>query len=175
MTVYNKNFHSFYYKRTSIIYNLTNLYRENISLRDFEKEKNKKLSEIEKIKKEKDKLLSHNINEIISDKEFKERNDDCNLRLSKIEKELNVIKEEELKANNMEEEIKKLELLIENKVNNPSDEVLFELLDKIVVYHMDNKNKVKLKIYLKVGTEIEADYIKSKSQHFNSGYAYDKS
>ena len=131
------------------------------------------MSEIEKIKKEKDKLLSHNINEIISDEEFKERNDDCNLRLSKIEKELNVIKEEELKANNMEEEMKKLELLIENKVNNPSDEILFELLDKIVVYHMDDKKKVKLKIYLKVGTEIEADYIKNKSQQFNSSYAYD--
>lgn len=169
------NLVDFINQRKSIIYNLTNLYRENISLRDFEKEKNKKLSEIEKIKKEKDKLLSHNINEIISDKEFKERNDDCNLRLSKIEKELNVIKEEELKANNMEEEIKKLELLIENKVNNPSDEVLFELLDKIVVYHMDDKKKVKLKIYLKVGTEIEADYIKNKSQQFNSSYAYDKS
>lgn len=167
------NLVDFINQRKSIIYNLTNLYRENISLRDFEKEKNKKLSEIEKIKKEKDKLLSHNINEIISDKEFKERNDDCNLRLSKIEKELNVIKEEELKANNMEEEIKKLELLIENKVNNPSDEVLFELLDKIVVYHMDDKKKVKLKIYLKVGTEIEADYIKNKSQQFNSSYAYD--
>lgn len=167
------NLIDFINQRKSIIYNLTNLYRENISLRDFEKEKNKKLSEIEKIKKEKDKLLSHNINEIISDEEFKERNDDCNLRLSKIEKELNVIKEEELKANNMEEEIKKLELLIENKVNNPSDEVLFELLDKIVVYHMDDKKKVKLKIYLKVGTEIEADYIKNKSQQFNSSYAYD--
>lgn len=160
-------------QRKTIIYNLTNLYRENISLRDFEKEKNKKLSEIEKIKKEKDKLLSHNINEIISDKEFKERNDICNLKLNDIEKELNAIKEEEMKANNMENEIKRLELLVESKVNNPSDEILFELLDKIVVYHLDDKSKVKLKIYLKIGQEIEADYIKTKSQQFNSSYAYD--
>lgn len=162
-------------QRKTIIYNLTNLYRENISLRDFEKEKNKKLSEIEKIKKEKDKLLSHNINEIISDKEFKERNDICNLKLNDIEKELNAIKEEEMKANNMENEIKRLELLVESKVNNPSDEILFELLDKIVVYHLDDKSKVKLKIYLKIGQEIEADYIKTKSQQFNSSYAHDKS
>lgn len=160
-------------QRKTIIYNLTNLYRENISLRDFEKEKNKKLSEIEKIKKEKDKLLSHNINEIISDKEFKERNDICNLKLNDIEKELNAIKEEEMKANNMENEIKRLELLVESKVNNPSDEILFELLDKIVVYHLDDKSKVKLKIYLKIGQEIEADYIKTKSQQFNSSYAHD--
>lgn len=159
-------------QRKTIIYNLTNLYRENISLRDFEKEKNKKLSEIEKIKKEKDKLLSHNINEIISDKEFKERNNICNLKLNDIEKELNAIKEE-MKANNMENEIKRLELLVESKVNNPSDEILFELLDKIVVYHLDDKSKVKLKIYLKIGQEIEADYIKTKSQQFNSSYAHD--
>jgi site-specific DNA recombinase len=162
-------------QRKTIIYNLTNLYRENISLRDFEKEKNKKSSEIEKIKKEKDKLLSHNINEIISDKEFKERNDICNLKLNDIEKELNAIKEEEMKANNMENEIKRLELLVESKVNNPSDEILFELLDKIVVYHLDDKSKVKLKIYLKIGQEIEADYIKTKSQQFNSSYAFNES
>ena len=160
-------------KKESIIYNLTNLYRENNSLRDFDKELNKLNSDIEKIKKEKDKLLSHNINGIISDNEFKERNDNCNERINKILKEIEGINEEKRSANNIEEEIIKLEKIIESKVINPTDEMLFDLLDKIVVYNSDNKKSVKLKIYLKIGKELEANYINPKLHHLYSSYAYD--
>lgn len=160
-------------KKASIIYNLTNLYKENISLRDFEKEINKLNSDIESIKKEKDKLLSHNINEIISDKEFKERNDNCNNRINCIQNEIDSIKGEKIKANNGEEEINKLKALIESKVNKPTTEMLFDLLDKIVVYNSKDKYSVKLKIYLKIGKELEANYINFKSQHFHGSYPYD--
>lgn len=161
--------------KKSIVYSLTKLYKENISLRDFDKEIAKKESDIAKINKEKDKLLSHNVNEIISDKEFKQRNDICNAKISEIEREIEEIKDEQIKANNMESEIMKLEALLENEINCPSDEVLFDLLDEIVVYSSDDKRSVKLKIYLKIGKEIEANYINPKSQHFHSPKAYDKS
>ncbi len=160
--------------KKSIVYNLTKLYRENISLRDFDKEIAKKESDIAKVNKEKDKLLSHNVNDIISDKEFKQRNDICNVKISELEKEIEEIKNEQIKANNMEEEIMKLEALLEDEIKCPSDEVLFDLLDEIVVYSSDDKKSVKLKIYLKIGKEIEADYINPKSQHFHSPKAYDK-
>ena len=159
--------------KKSIVYSLTKLYRENISLRDFDKEIAKKESDIAKVNKEKDKLLSHNVNDIISDKEFKQRNDICNVKISKLEKEIEEIKNEQIKANNMEEEIMKLEALLEDEIKCPSDEVLFDLLDEIVVYSSDDKKSVKLKIYLKIGKEIEADYINPKSQHFHSPKAYD--
>ncbi len=159
--------------KKSIVYNLTKLYRENISLRDFDKEIAKKESDIAKVNKEKDKLLSHNVNDIISDKEFKQRNDICNVKISELEKEIEEIKNEQIKANNMEEEIMKLEALLEDEIKCPSDEVLFDLLDEIVVYSSDDKKSVKLKIYLKIGKEIEADYINPKSQHFHSPKAYD--
>ena len=123
--------------------------------------------------KEKDKLLSHNVNDIISDKEFKQRNDICNVKISELEKEIEEIKNEQIKANNMEEEIMKLEVLLEDEIKCPSDEVLFDLLDEIVVYSSDDKKSVKLKIYLKIGKEIEADYINPKSQHFHSPKAHD--
>lgn len=159
--------------KKSIVYSLTKLYRENISLRDFDKEIAKKESDIAKVNKEKDKLLSHNVNDIISDKEFKQRNDICNVKISELEKEIEEIKNEQIKANNMEEEIMKLEALLEDEIKCPSDEVLFDLLDEIVVYSSDDKKSVKLKIYLKIGKEIEADYINPKSQHFHSPKAYD--
>ena len=159
--------------KKSIVYNLTKLYRENISLRDFDKEIAKKESDIAKVNKEKDKLLSHNVNDIISDKEFKQRNDICNVKISELEKEIEEIKNEQIKANNMEEEIMKLEALLEDEIKCPSDEVLFDLLDEIVVYSSDDKKSVKLKIYLKIGKEIEADYINPKSQHFHSPKAHD--
>lgn len=161
--------------KKSIVYSLTKLYKENIILRDFDKEIAKKESDIAKINKEKDKLLSHNVNDIISDKEFKQRNDICNVKINEIEKEIENIKDEQIKANNMEEEIMKLEVLLENEINCPSDEVLFDLLDEIVVYSSDDKQSVKLKIYLKIGKEIEANYINPKSQHFYSPKAHDKS
>ena len=161
--------------KKSIVYSLTKLYRENISLRDFDKEIAKKESDIAKVNKEKDKLLSHNVNDIISDKEFKQRNDICNVKISELEKEIEEIKNEQIKANNMEEEIMKLEVLLEDEIKCPSDEVLFDLLDEIVVYSSDDKKSVKLKIYLKIGKEIEADYINPKSQHFHSPKAYDTS
>ena len=161
--------------KKSIVYSLTKLYRENISLRDFDKEIAKKESDIAKVNKEKDKLLSHSVNDIISDKEFKQRNDICNVKISELEKEIEEIKNEQIKANNMEEEIMKLEALLEDEIKCPSDEVLFDLLDEIVVYSSDDKKSVKLKIYLKIGKEIEADYINPKSQHFHSPKAYDKS
>ncbi len=162
-------------KKDSIIYSLSELYRENINLRDFEKEINKINGDIEKVKKEKDKLLSHNVNDIISDKEFKERNNICNDKINEMLKEIDSIKEEQIRANNMEAEINKLEILIEDKVKKPTDDMLFDLLDKIVVYNSEDKCSVKLKIYLKIGKEIEADYINPKSQHFYSSYAHDKS
>ncbi len=161
--------------KRSIVYSLTKLYRENISLRDFDKEIAKKESDIAKVNKEKDKLLSHNVNDIISDKEFKQRNDICNVKISELEKEIEEIKNEQIKANNMEEEIMKLEALLEDEIKCPSDEVLFDLLDEIVVYSSDDKKSVKLKIYLKIGKEIEADYINPKSQHFHSPKAFNES
>ncbi|MEG1016108.1 MAG: recombinase family protein, partial [Bacilli bacterium] len=151
-------------KKDSIIYILSNLYRENISLRDFDKEVNKLNIEIERIKREKDKLLNLSIDEIISDNEFKERNDNCNNKINNIEIEINNINEEQIRSNNKDGEISKLEALIEDKINKPTDVMLFDLLDKIVVYNSEDKISVKLKIYLKIGKELEADYINPKSQ-----------
>lgn len=160
-------------QKSSIVYSLVKLYKENISLRDFDKEINKLTSNIEKIKREKDKLLSHNVDNIISDREFKERNDICNDKIKDIQEEINNIKEEQRKANNMEEEISKLESLVEDKLNKPTDEMLFDLLDKIVVFNSKDKKSVKLKIYLKIGKEIEADYINPKSHHLYIADAHD--
>ncbi len=160
-------------KKDTITYSLSQLYRENISLRDFDKEINKLNSDIERIKKVKDKLLDHNVNSVISDTEFKERNNVCNDNINNIQNQIEIINEEKKTANNIEDEINKLEKLIEKKVKNPTDEMLFDLLDKIVVYDSPNKHTAKLKIYLKIGKEIEANYINTKSQHFNSAYAYD--
>lgn len=160
-------------KKDYIIDSLTELYRENISLRDFTREVNKLNSEIERIKKEKDKLLSLNIDDNISDKEFKERNNNCNSKIEQLEQEIDIIMSEQEKANNMEEEIRKLEILVESKVKQPTDNMLLDMLDKIVVFNAEDKKGVKLKIYLKIGKEIEAIYVSKKQQQFNSTYTYD--
>lgn len=162
-------------EKESIIYNLTKLYRENITLRDFKSELLKLENEIDKRKKEKDKLLSHNINEIISDLEFKERNDILNIKINKINNEIGKIKDEELKAMNIENEINKLENIISEKIKEPTDGMIFNLLDKIIVYSKDDKCSVKLKIVLKIGQTIDAFYEKNVQHHLYSDYAHDKS
>lgn len=160
-------------KKESIIYTLTELYKDNISLRNFEHELHKLQSDIEKIKKKKEKLLNHNVNNIITDKEFKEQNDICNDTIKTLEENIDKINQEQEKANNIIEEINKLEALVKKKLKNPSNEMILDLLDKIVVYDTEDKTKVKLKICLKIGKEIDIFYEKEQPYHFHSCYAYD--
>ena len=174
MQILKEQIKEFIHNKESIIYSLTKLYEENISLRDFDKEINKKESDIIKIKKEKDKLLSHNINGIISDKEFMERNNNCNERIELLEKDIDNIRLEQKKSNNIKKEILKLESIIENQIKVPNDEMIVDLLDKIEVYKSDN-NVVKIRIYLKIGEEIITDYKKGLSHQFYIPNAYDKS
>lgn len=165
--------YDFIQNRQSIVYNLTKMYRENYSLRDFDLEISKFNSNISKIKKEKDKLLSLNIKEMITDLEFKERNDDCNSRITSIEEQINIIREEKKKSDNIDIEISKLGRIIEEKIKQPSAEMIFDLLDKIVVYNTENKEPVKLGIYLKIGQELTTDYYLKKSHQFDTNITYD--
>lgn len=165
--------YDFIQNRKSIVYNLTKMYRENYSLRDFDLEISKLSSNISKIKKEKDKLLNLNIKEMITDIEFKERNDDCNARITVIEEQISAVLEEKKKADNIDTEIAKLENIIEEKTKQPSDEMIFDLLDKIVVYNTENKESVKLGIYLKIGEELTTDYYLKKSHQFDTHVSYD--
>ena len=173
MQILRQQIKDFINRKESIIYSLTQLYKENINLRDYDKEINKKLSDIEVIKRQKDKLLSHNMNDIISDKEFMIRNNECNDKIKVLENEIENIRTEKRKSDNMEEEVLKLEQLIEDKINFPSDDMIIDLLDKIVVYSSDETHNVKLRIYLKIGEEIIADYKNHKSHQFNIVKAYD--
>ena len=173
MQILRQQIKDFINRKESIIYSLTQLYKENINLRDYDKEINKKLSDIEVIKRQKDKLLSHNMNDIISDKEFMIRNNECNDKIKVLENEIENIRTEKRKSDNMEEEVLKLEQLIEDKINFPSDDMIIDLLDKIVVYSSDETHNVKLRIYLKIGEEIIADYKNHKSHQFNIVKAHD--
>lgn len=175
MNILREQIKEFISKKESIIYSLSNLYKNNYNSKNFDKEIAKKQSDIAKIKKEKDKLLSFNIDNIISDNEFKERNDNCNDRIKIIENEINEIKDEQLRANNIEDEILKLEAIIKEKIKDPSDDMIIDLLDKIVVYNIDDKKSVKLKIYLKIGEELIANYNKEQQHHFYIPNAHDKS
>lgn len=173
MNILREQIKKFISEKEFIIYSLSDLYKSNFNLRNFDKEIAKKESEINKINKEKDKLLSHNINDIISDNEFKERNDNCNKRIKEIENEIDNIKDEQIRSNNIEEEIYKLETIIKTKIKEPTDEMIVDLLDKIVVYNSDDKKSVKLKIYLKVGEELIANYNKEEAHHFYIPNAHD--
>lgn len=167
--------YEFINNRKSITYNLLTLYHDNFLVRDYEGNINKLKNDINKIKREKDKLLKFNLDDVINDEEFKERNDICNVNIDKIKLQINDLKKEQQKSLSLESEIRRLESIIENKMKNPSEEIIYDLLDKIVVSTTEIPGLVKLNIFLNVGQKIEVNYINSKSHHFNSSYSYDKS
>ena len=105
--------------------------------------------------------------------QFMIRNNECNDKIKVLENEIENIRTEKRKSDNMEEEVLKLEQLIEDKINFPSDDMIIDLLDKIVVYSSDETHNVKLRIYLKIGEEIIADYKNHKSHQFNVVKAHD--
>ena len=121
--------------------------------KDFEI--NKEINENIKIKEKelnnicirKDKLLELNIQNILSNEEFKIRNDELNYKIKSINKELKMIKENNKNNNLLEDIYNILKLKIISK--NINNKIINLMLNFINVSKIDNnKNNIKLDIYL---------------------------
>lgn len=148
--------------KADVIQEMTQSYGEIYKTVNVDKEINILNKKINEVLLRKDKILDLNINGVISNEEFKSRNDNFNNEITQIRNNIQELEEQKNKNKSYEESIKILRESIATRINYEFDEkctqgVIDDILDKIIVYKTDDKNIVNLKIYFKA-LNIEEDY-----------------
>jgi len=155
----------------SEIYKDININKDKIIdeiIRDFSEVTSKECSDSDlkkldekclQIKAKKDKLLELSISGCLSDREFKERNDEFNDQLSKLESSIESIKETIKSNSDMEGQISKIKSALDKQWSSSgayTNEISSIMLDKIVVNKNPDKLHLKLDVYLKFGSPYQA-------------------
>lgn len=110
-----------------------------------------KKKSIEAINRRKDKLLELNIQEIITNEEFKERNKEWNEKIKSLKEEMIELKNKQDNLQTKEEKKQELKECIKTKINllNVKTKIIKEILDHIFVSKIEkDKNNLVLDIFL---------------------------
>lgn len=141
---------------------IVNIYRKYIDSINYDNDIKNLMYQIEQINKRKDKLLDLSLNGIITTEEFKKRNDEFNLSIESIEKQIKKYEElndAKLSSSNQISLIQKM--LTEKEIIHEIDkDIIDRFLEKIVVSKGENCNEVEMEIFLKTGAEVEVYYRK---------------
>lgn len=147
--------------RDKIINQILMLIKSSSNQRDYGKEKEKLEEEIRGIYARKDKLLEMSIDSLITNAEFKTRNDNFNRQLELKQKGMEQLSAEQEKSRSETENLSRIkevltqELNFENGINSA---LVAAILDKIVVKNRGDRNRISLDIYLKMGEKIPVEY-----------------
>lgn len=132
---------------------LSDLYKNNIG---YEEEIKKYNKEKEKVLQKKDKLLELNIDGNISNVEFSEQNNKCNLKLESIEEKIVTAERKKKNFLNTEKTTAKLKKILMQKVKSitTKDKIIDLLLERIIVSKInDDRNYIELNIFLNFSKE----------------------
>jgi len=130
--------------------------------------------EINDVLKKKDKLLSLLMKEIISENEFKNRNDEYNLKIKDLEDNIKQLNIEESKAKDISENIQVLRKMISNEIEFDkgfSSEIIEKILDKIIVNKTDNEDVFELDIYLRIVDKKCKAYLNKENGKINLNFS----
>ncbi|HEX2938912.1 MAG TPA: recombinase family protein [Ruminiclostridium sp.] len=147
--------------RDKIINQILMLIKSSSNQRDYGKEKEKLEEEIRGIYARKDKLLEMSIDSLITNAEFKTRNDNFNRQLELKQKGMEQLSAEQEKSRSETENLSRIkealtqELNFENGINSA---LVAAIIDKIVVKNRGDRNRISLDIYLKMGEKIPVEY-----------------
>lgn len=142
-----------------------NIFNEIINLEDITNEMildyekiitlNNNLKEINRINKEKDKILDLNIKGILNDLEFKARNDKYNIELNKLHSDSDILSKND-KLNNIKEN-----LFLVNSFTNRLPDLINLLIDNVVVKKINSsRKKINLNIYFTFNKDVYHKNIK---------------
>jgi hypothetical protein len=116
----------------------------------------------------KDKLLTLSVKGKISDDEFETRNNKFNSQIESLQTQIAEFEQQEEQNKDFEKQISNLRKIIENELSFDEamgDGVVAELLDRIEVYKTDEKNKVSLKVFLKITDDsVDCDIKRQRSK-----------
>lgn len=113
--------------------------------------------ELEEIARRKDKILDMSMDDIISTKEFKERNDKLNSQVNQLQVRESELETEQAKGEQAVANLDKIKRVLEKELffeDGIRSELVTTILDKIIVHNTGKENFVKLEIHLKIGAII---------------------
>lgn len=142
--------------KAEIIHELIKIYSDIGSQSKIKEDMAKMQGLINDFLKKKDKLLDLSIKGKITDDEFEQRNDGFNAEIVSLKERIAELKEQEQKNKDISETVDILRGLIANELDFKegfSEGLVDSLLDRIEVYKTENKNEVKLKVFLKIVKE----------------------
>lgn len=144
------------------------LYKQTIKELDYDKDLKELQSKIRKIDQKKDKLLDLSLEGMITDIEFKKRNDKFNEDIKIYEDQIERMEElNDAKISN-EQTMETIKKWLNNKsktdfTGTSSSKMIKDFLDKIIVYKSKHKDCLRLNIILKTGLQIPVFYARVKS------------
>jgi len=117
--------------------------------------------EVETLKAKKDRLLELSIADVISVDEFRQRNENFNEQIEKLEREKEQIGREIEKGKNTEEQIDEIRKALEKALSFENDidsELVTTILDHIIVKKDSSREMIHLVVQLKFGAPLDVAY-----------------
>lgn len=151
--------------KSNIIHDLVKIYTDISNNSTLEQDIAKCKVEINDLLKKKDKLLELSMKDRISDDEFEIRNKAFNAQIEVLKNKIEQLETDKEKNRDVFMTIETLRELISNELNfeeGISDGIINSILDKIEVHKTDEKDVIKVKIYLKAFDEAMPFKLKRK-------------
>ena len=145
--------------KEKIIDDLINEYKNIINNNNYDKDIEKKRTEIEYLENSKSKILDLITKGIIGEKDFKRQSDELIINIHKLEKEIENLENKSLDCN-----LDELKKIITNE-NVDLDNLIYEFLERIEVY--DNN----IRILLNTGSNYSISFI-NKKHHLCMNYTF---
>ena len=164
-----------YISNVSIVDDLIKEYKTIEDNKDYSKDIEKKKDEIERLERSKSKILDLIVKELINEDDFKKQSDEI---VSKIHKLENEISELETKSKSILtnykylEEVRKKALEKLKYENADIDSLIYEFLEKIEVYKLNDNNYISLRVILNTGNQYGITF-KHGEHPFGTNYTHD--
>ena len=164
-----------YISNVSIVDDLIKEYKTIEDNKDYSKDIEKKKDEIERLERSKSKILDLIVKELINEDDFKKQSDEI---VSKIHTLENEISELETKSKSILtnykylEEVRKKALEKLKYENADIDSLIYEFLEKIEVYKLNDNNYISLRVILNTGNQYGITF-KHGEHPFGTNYTYD--
>lgn len=166
-----------YISNVSIVDDLIKEYKTIEDNKDYSKDIEKKKAEIERLERSKSKILDLIVKELINEDDFKKQSDEIVSNIHKLENEISELetKSKSILTNyKYLEEVRKKALEKLKYENADIDSLIYEFLEKIEVYKLNDNNYISLRVILNTGNQYGITF-KHGEHPFGTNYTLNES
>ena len=166
-----------YISNVSIVDDLIKEYKTIEDNKDYSKDIEKKKNEIERLERSKYKILDLIVKELINEDDFKKQSDEIVSNIHKLENEISELetKSKSILTNyKYLEEVRKKALEKLKYENADIDSLIYEFLEKIEVYKLNDNNYISLRVILNTGNQYGITF-KHGEHPFGTNYTFNES